>query len=134
TNSGKVVGDIPDTPGVHGIAVAKDLGEAFVSNGRDNSVSIVDLKTLQLVKKVKAGTNPDAIIYDPYSHRVFAFNGRSGDASAFEGKDGKEAGTVPLGGKPEFAVSDGKGTIFVNVEDKRALIALDAKTLAVKAH
>jgi YVTN family beta-propeller protein len=134
TNSGKVVGDIPDTPGVHGIAIAQDLGRGFVSNGRDNSVTIFDLKTLALIKKVKAGTNPDAIIYDPYSHRVFAFNGRSGDASVYEAKDGTEAGTVALGGKPEFAVSDGKGTIFVNVEDKSEIIPFDAKTLAVKGH
>jgi DNA-binding beta-propeller fold protein YncE len=134
TNSGKVVGDIPDTPGVHGIAIARDLDRGFTSNGRDNSVTIFDLKTLQSVKKVKAGTNPDAIIYDPHSHRVFAFNGRSNDASVFEGKEGKEVGTVALGGKPEFAVSDGKGTIFVNVEDKSEIVAFDAKTLTVKSH
>jgi len=134
TSSGKVVGDIPDTPGVHGIAIAQDLGRGFVSNGRENTVSIFDLKTLALIKKVKAGTNPDAIIYDAYSHRVFAFNGRSGDASVFEGKDGTDAGTVALGGKPEFAASDGKGTIFVNIEDKSEIVPFDAKTLAVKAH
>jgi YVTN family beta-propeller protein len=133
-NTGKVVGDIPDTPGVHGIALAQDLGRGFVSNGRDNSVTIFDLKTLAFIKKVKAGTNPDAIIYDPYSHRVFAFNGRSGDASVYEGKDGADAGTVALGGKPEFAATDGKGTIFVNVEDKSEIVPFDAKTLAVKAH
>ena len=134
TNSGNVVGDVPDTPGVHGIAIARDLNRGFTSNGRENTISIFDLKTLQLIKKVKAGANPDAILYDQHTHRVFAFNGRSSDVTVIEAKDGADAGTVPLGGKPEFAVSDGKGTIFVNVEDKNEMVAFDAKTLAVKSH
>jgi YVTN family beta-propeller protein len=130
TESGKAVGEIPDTPGVHGIALAPDLGRGFVSNGRDNSVSVFDLKTLAVSTKVKTGENPDAILYEPSTHRVFAFNGRSGDATAIDGGSGTVAGTVPLGGKPEFAVSDG-GRIFVNVEDKAEIVAIDAKELRV---
>jgi YVTN family beta-propeller protein len=130
--SGKAVGEIPDTPGVHGIALAPDLGRGFVSNGRDNSVSVFDLKTLAVSTKVKTGENPDAILYEPSTHRVFAFNGRSGDATAIDGASGTVAGTVPLGGKPEFAVSDG-GRIFVNLEDKAEIVALDAKELRVES-
>src|SRR5271169_1079975 len=117
-DSGKLVGDIPDTPGVHGIALAPELGRGFISNGRDNTVTIFDLKTLKAITKVKAGENPDAILYDPASKRVFAFNGRSHDATAIDAVAGAVLGTIKLEGKPEFAASDGKGEIFVNIEDK----------------
>ena len=124
-DSGKPVGDIPDTPGVHGIALAPELGRGFVSNGREGTVTIFDIESLKLITKVKAGDNPDAILYDPATKRVFAFNGRSQDATAIDAAKGTVLGTIKLEGKPEFAVSDGKGEIFVNIEDKSQLDAID---------
>jgi DNA-binding beta-propeller fold protein YncE len=133
-DSGKAVGDIPDTPGVHGIALAPELGRGFTSNGREGTVSIFDLKTLKLISKVKdVGENPDAILYDPATKRVFTFNGRSHDSTAIDAAAGKVVGKIPLDGKPEFAVSTGAGEIFVNIEDKSELTALDPQTLKVKS-
>jgi len=132
--SGEPVGDIPDTPGVHGIALAPDLGRGFTSNGREGTVSIFDLKTLKPISKVQAvGENPDAIIFDPATKRVFTFNGRSSDSTAIDAASGNIVGKIALGGKPEFAVSDGEGQIFVNLEDKSELLALDPKDLKVKS-
>src|SRR6267378_462004 len=124
-----VVGDIPDTQGVHGIAVASDLGRGFTSNGRADSVTIFDLKTLKSIGTVKTDANPDAIIYEPVTKRVFTFNGRGKNATAINAADGTVVGTIDLHGKPEFAVADGKGTIYVNNEDTSALHHLDAKGL-----
>jgi hypothetical protein len=124
-----IEGDIPDTPGVHGIAAAPDLNRGFISAGRGNFAVIFDLKTLKTLGKVNTGTNPDAIIYDGATRRVFTFNGRSKDATAINGADGAVAGTVPLGGKPEFAVADGKGSVYVNIEDASELVHLDAQNL-----
>jgi len=132
-DSGKPVGDIPDTPGVHGIALAPELGRGFVSNGRENTVTIFDIQTLKLISKVKAGENPDAILYDPASKRVFTFNGRSQDSTAIDAATGNVLGTIKLEGKPEFAASDGKGEIFVNIEDKSQIDAIDPAKLEVKA-
>ena len=132
-DSGKPVGDIPDTPGVHGIALSPELGRGFVSNGREGTVTIFDIETLKLITKVKAGENPDAILYDPATKRVFAFNGRSHDATAIDAAKGTVLGTIKLEGKPEFAVSDGKGEIFVNIEDKSQLDAIDPAKLEVKS-
>jgi YVTN family beta-propeller protein len=131
-DSGKSVGDIADTPGVHGIALAPELGRGFVSNGREGTVSIFDPKTLATSSKVKVGDNPDAILYDSATRRVFAFNGRSQDATALDAAKGTVLGTIKLGGKPEFAASDGKGEIFVNIEDKSELLAIDPNKLEVK--
>jgi DNA-binding beta-propeller fold protein YncE len=131
-DSGKVVGDIADTPGVHGIALAPELGRGFTSNGREGTVSIFDLKTLATSSKVKVGENPDAILYDGATKRVFTFNGKSQDATAIDATNGSVLGTIKLDGKPEFAASDGKGEIFVNIEDKSELTAIDAKKLEVK--
>jgi len=125
------IGDIPDTQGVHGIAIATDSGHGFVSAGRTNNVTMFDLKTLKTLSVIPAGTNPDAIIYDPATQRVFAMNGRSGDITAINAADGKVAGTVAIGGKLEFAAADGKGTIYVNVEDKSELAHVDAEKLTV---
>src|SRR6202035_4353470 len=130
---GKTVGDIPDTPGVHGIALAPELGRGFTSNGREGTVSIFDIKTLATSSKVKVGDNPDAILYDPATKRVFTFNGRSQDSTAIDATSGKVLGTIKLDGKPEFAASDAKGEIFVNIEDKSELTAIDPNTLEVKA-
>jgi YVTN family beta-propeller protein len=121
----KVAGDIPNTPGVHGIAVAPELNRGFTSNGRDNTSTIFDLKTLKVLGQVKTGTNPDIITYDPASKRVFTFNGRSNDATVFEAATGKVVQTIPLGGKPEFAAADGKGTMYVNIEDTNEIVELD---------
>lgn len=127
------VGDIPDTPGVHGIALAPDLGRGFTSNGREDSVSIFELGTLKALGKVKTGTNPDAILYDAFTHRVFVFNGRSGDVTVLDAKTGAVAGTIPVGGKLEFGVTDGAGQVFVNVEDKNEIAVLDARGMKVMA-
>src|SRR6267378_2141675 len=89
TTTDKVIGTIPDTNGVHGIAIANDLGRGFTSDGTDNDVTIFDLKTLKVLGKVKTGTNPDAIIYEPVTHRVLTFNGRSSDATVFDAKTGE---------------------------------------------
>ena len=132
-DSGKNAGDIPDTPGVHGVALAPELGRGFTSNGREGTVSIFDIKTLALISKVKVGENPDAILFDPATKRVITFNGRSQDASAIDAVSGKVLGTIKLEGKPEFAASDAKGEIFVNIEDKSELVAIDSNKLAVKA-
>ena len=128
-DSGTVVGEIPDTAGVHGIAIAPDLGRGFTSNGRANTVTIFDTATLRTIDTVKAETNPDAIVYDPATKRVFTMNGRSGDTTAIDAATGKVLGTLALGGKPEFAVSDSKGSIFVNIEDKSQLVEFDATKL-----
>jgi DNA-binding beta-propeller fold protein YncE len=128
----KIVGDIPDTQGVHGIALAPDLGRGFVSNGRANTVTIFDLKTLKTVSSVgTGGQNPDAIFYDAASKRVFAFNGRSASVTAINGVDGSVVKMFPVGGKPEFAVGSGDGHVFVNIEDKSELLEIDAQKLAV---
>jgi hypothetical protein len=132
-DSGKVVGDIPDTTGVHGIALAPDLGRGFTSNGRENTVTVFDLGSLKPLSKIKAGENPDAIVYDSPTKRVFTLNGRSHDATAVDAAEGTVKGTIALGGKPEFAVSDGKGEIFVNLEDKSELLVLDPQKLEVKS-
>ena len=132
-DSGKSVGDIPDTPGVHGIALVPELGRGFTSNGREGTVSIFDIKTLATSSKVKVGDNPDAILYDPATKRIFTFNGRSHDSTAIDAASGKVLGTIKLDGKPEFAASDAKGEIFVNIEDKSELMAIDPNKLEVKA-
>ncbi len=137
TVTGKVIGTVPDTPGVHGVALAKRLRRGFTSNGADGSVSIFDLDSLAILGKVPAGENPDAIIYDSVSKRVFAFNGTSQDAtvidSAVDPANPVAAGTIPLGGKPKFAVADGMGQIFVNIQDTSEIVRIDAGTMQVTA-
>jgi len=130
---GSVVGDIPDTPGVHGIALAPELGKGFTSNGRENTVTVFDLKTLKQIAKIKldGAENPDAILYDPASKRVFTFNGRSKNATEIDAEKNSVVTTIPLDGKPEFAVSDEKGTVFVNIEDKSELTSIDPRKGAV---
>jgi DNA-binding beta-propeller fold protein YncE len=132
-DSGKVVGDILDTEGVHGIALAPELNRGFTSNGRSGTVSIFDLKTLAVASRVKTtGENPDAILFEPFTKRVFTFNGRGKNATAIDAASGAVAGTIPLGGKPEFATSDGKGRIFVNIEDTSEIAVLDPGKLTVQ--
>jgi len=133
-DAGKKVGEITGLSGVHGIALAPELGRGFISNGRSSMVTIFDLKSLAKLGDVHStGENPDAIVYDPATRRVFAFNGRSASATVLDAATGKVAGTIPLGGKPEFAAADGKGELFVNLEDKSEVAAIDARALSVKA-
>ncbi len=127
-----VAGEIADTPGVHGIALAPDLGRGYISAGRSGVIVVFDLKTLARLKEIKTtGENPDAILYDAASHRVFTFNGRGRNATAVDAKTDKVIGTIPLDAKPEFAVSDGKGRIYVNLEDKNSLAVIDPQKLSV---
>lgn len=132
-DSGAIVGDIPNTSGVHGIAIAAEFGKGFTSNGRDASVTIFDLKTLKPLGQVKVGQNPDAILYDPTSKRVFTFNGNSKDTTAIDAKSGTVAGTLALGGRPEAGVADGNGKIFVNIEDTSQVVKFDARKLTIDA-
>jgi YVTN family beta-propeller protein len=125
-NAGKVVGTIPDLHGVHGIAIAADLGKGFISNGQSNSVTVFDLKTLAKSGEPATGQNPDAICYEPKTHRVFTFNGRSNDSSVIDAKTGQVVATLPLNGKPEFCAADGAGKMYNNLEDKSEVIEIDA--------
>jgi len=132
TATDKLIGTITGTTGVHGIAIADDLGKGFTSDGGDNDVTVFDLKTLKVLSKVKTGQNPDAIIYEPTSHRIFTFNGRSGDSTAIDAKTGDViAASIAMGGKPEFAQIDHKGHIYANIEDKNEIIEVDAKNALV---
>jgi YVTN family beta-propeller protein len=128
-----LIGTVPDTKGVHGITLAKDLDKGFISDGRDTSVTVIDLKTLKFIAKIKVtGNNPDAILYDPFSHKVFTFNGRSSNSTVIDAKTNKVVGTIKLSGKPEFAVTDLKGEIFVNIEDKSMISAINVNTMEVE--
>ena len=134
TESYKAVGEIADTPGVHGIALAPELGRGFSSNGRENKVSIVDLKTLKTIQKVTTGDNPDAILYEPGRKEVYAFNGRGKSATVIDAAKGTVIATIPLEGKPEFAQADSKaGRIFVNLEDLNSIKVIDTAKHAVAA-
>jgi YVTN family beta-propeller protein len=131
-DSGAIVGKIANTPGVHGIAVAPELGRGFVSNGQSSTVTIFDLKTLKTIAEVPVGKKPDAIVYDPATSRVFAFNGDSNSATAIQAADGEVVGTVDLGGGPEFAVADGTGYVYDNVEDANLVLKINSRTLKVE--
>jgi DNA-binding beta-propeller fold protein YncE len=130
-DAGKKVGEIPDTRGVHGIAIASDLNKGFTSNGRANSVTIFDLKTLQKIGEAKTGANPDAICFEPKTQRVFTFNGGSKNTTAIDAKSGEVVGTAPVGGKPEFCVADGAGKLYVNIESTSEVVEIDAAKPAV---
>ena len=132
TDSGSIVGNIPNTLGVHGITIAAELGRGFVSNGQSSTVTIFDLKTLKPIADVATGKKPDAIIYDPATSRVFAFNGGSDSATAIDAATGKVAGTVDLGGGPEFAAADGQGHVFDNLEDESLVLKIDSRNLKVE--
>lgn len=130
-NTEKPTAKITGMKRLHGVATADELNRGFISDGGDNVVVVFDLKTNEILQRVKAGTNPDAILYDASTQRVFAFNGRSNDVTAINAKDGTVVGTVDVGGKPEFAASDGKGFIYDNIEDKSEIVKLDARNLKV---
>jgi len=129
----KVVAEIPDTTGVHGIALAPDLGDGFTSDGGAATVTIFDRKTLQVIGTAKTDMGPDAIVYDPATQRVFTMNGRSNDSTAIDAKSGQVVGTIPLDGRPESAVADGAGHVYVNIENKNEVSQIDSKNLVVTA-
>jgi len=131
-NSGKLLETIPDTRGVHGIAIAYNLNKGFISCGKDTSVTVIELKSLKTLKVIKVtGKNPDAILYDNFTKRVFTFNGRSSNVTVIDATSDKVIETISLNGKPEFAVSDDKGKIFANIEDKSELVEINAVTMKV---
>lgn len=132
TTNGDSVGVLSGTNGVHGIALVHTLNKGYTSNGRDNSCTVFDLKTLQSISTIKVGTNPDAIFYDGYSKKVYTFNGRSSDASVIDPVSDKVVATIPLGGKPETGVSNGKGLIFVNSETTNEVVVINANTYKVE--
>jgi YVTN family beta-propeller protein len=131
TKSGEKIGAIPDTPGVHGVAVAHRLGLGFVSAGRANNVVVFDLKTFEVKSKIDTGKNPDWIYYDEASNKVFTCNGGSNDLTVIDAATLKVVGTTPLGGKPETAMSDG-GKLFINLEDKSSIVVVDTKSLKLE--
>lgn len=134
TTTDDVVGEIVDTPGVHGIAIADDLDRVFTSNGRENKVGIVDIDSLVTQSKVETGPNPDIILYVPKTKEVYAFNGRGGSATVINASTGSVATTIALGCKPEFAAVDqAAGRLYVNLEDRNEVAVVDLKTHAVTA-
>jgi YVTN family beta-propeller protein len=130
-DNGKVTGDIANTEGVHGIAIANDIGRGFISNGKSNTVLMFDLKNLDTLKRISVGDKPDAIIYDPFTKIVVVCNGHSNNLSLIEASTGKVKATIPLTGNPEFAASDLKGKVFVNIEDKNEIAEIDMKKFKV---
>jgi YVTN family beta-propeller protein len=131
-DSTTVVGKITNTLGVHGIAIAPELGRGFTSNGAAATVTIFDLKALSPIAQVPTGKKPDAIVYDPVTKRVFAMNGGSNSSTVIDAATGKVAGTIDLGGGPEFATADGAGNVFVNLEDESLVLRIDSLRLTVK--
>jgi YVTN family beta-propeller protein len=132
TASGKTVGAIPDTVGVHGIALAPDLKRGFISCGKTNIVKVFDLETRAVLASVAVGDGPDAILYEPSTQRVFAFNGRGKSATVLDAKTNKVVATIPLGGKPDFARADGRGNVFANITDTAELAEIDARAAVLK--
>lgn len=128
----RVLGEIPDMKRVHGIALAAEFNKGFITDGQSATATMFDMKTFKTLGQVKTDQDADAVIYDPYSKRVFTFNGDAGTSTVIDASSGNVGGTVKLGGQPEFAASDGKGKIFVNLEDKSQLVKFDAKTLQVE--
>lgn len=131
--TGKLSGTIPDAKGIHGIAVADGLNKGFTSNGRDSSVTVFNLNTLEVIKTIKIeGRNPDAILFDPFSQKIFVFNGGSASATVIDAITETVVKNISLDGKPEFSVTDGKGKIFVNIEDKNCINVINSSTLTVQ--
>jgi len=129
----KTIATIEDTRGVHGIAIANDVNKGFITNGKDTSITVFDLKTFTALDKIKIkGLNPDAILYDAFTHHVFSFNAKSNDATVIDAKTNKIIETIKFDGNPEVAVTNGKGAIYVNIEEKSTIVVIDAKTLKIK--
>lgn len=135
TRDNSVVLELAPTPGVHGVAAASDLDRVFTSNGADGTVGVFDATSGNLLKTIKAGKNPDAIVYEPVTHRVFAFNGKSSDVTAVDARSLKVlSDAIAVSGTPEYAVADGHGHVYFNIEDKSELAVLDAQTLQIERH
>ena len=132
--NGDSVAYIPNTTGVHGIAFDNELGRGYTSNGRLNNVTVFDLKTNEVIKQIATGENPDAILYEPYTKSIITCNGRSKNLSLIGAKTNTVEETIDVNGKPETAVSDGNGKLFVNIEDKNEIVAVDLKTHLVTDH
>jgi len=132
-DTGKIVGSIPDLKRVHGIALVPHLGKGFISDGGADEAVVFDLKTLSVTAHIKTGANPDCIIYDPASKHVFIMNGKTNDSSAIEPTTDTVVATIPMGGRPEYAVADGKGMIYDNIEDKNEVVAFDSLTNTIKS-
>lgn len=130
----ELVGTIPNTPGVHGVAIASEFSRGFITAGKSDSVIIFDLKTLKTLGEVKVGKKPDAIIYDPATKHVYAMNGDSDNTTVINAADGKVVGTIDLGGGPEFAVADGKGSVYINLEEKAETVHIDSNAMKVLHH
>ena len=130
-DEGKLIGEIPNTPGVHGVALVPSRHRGFTSNGGENTVTVFDVETLKETNRIKVGQKPDAIFYDPSSNRIYTCNGTSRDMTVLDATSEKVVGTIKLDGRPETAVSDGKGHVFVNLEDKHELLAIDADGMKV---
>jgi len=126
------VGTIPNTPGVHGIAVASEAGRGYISAGKSDAVVPFELTTLKPLPEIRVGKKPDAIIFEPLTKRIYVMNGDSGNITVLNASDGSVAGTIELGGGPEFAVSDGQGNLYVNLEDKNETLQVDVKAMKVK--
>jgi len=132
-NSGKLIRTIPNTPGVHGVALAPELSKGFISDGGDASVTVFNLQTLAVTGKIKVtGRDPDCILYDPFTQRVMTFNGRTSNVTVINAKTEKVIGTIPLDGKPEFAVTDDRGHIYDNIESKSEIAEINPKTMKVE--
>jgi YVTN family beta-propeller protein len=129
----KLIGQIPNTLGVHGIACVPDMNKGFITAGRLDLVIVFDLKTLKILDQVITGKNPDAILYDPYSNRIFTFNGKGNSITAIDAKTNKVIGTIDVSGKPEAAVTNRQGKVFCNIEDKSTIVKFDALTLKIDA-
>jgi len=132
-DTGAIVGSIPDLKRVHGIALVPDLGRGFISDGGADEVVVFDAKTLRVTGHIKTGANPDCILYEPVSKHIFTMNGKSNNASVIDPATETVVATIPMGGRPEYAVADGKGMIYDNIEDKDEVVALDSRTNTVKA-
>ena len=134
SQAGKVIGQIQQLHGVHGVAVAPEFGKGFITNGQSNSVTIFDLKTLAKVGEPQTGQNPDSVCFEPKTKRIFTFNGRSNDTTVIDPKTNEVIRSLPLSGKPEACVSDGTGKMYVNIEDSNEIVEIDAAKPAVLRH
>lgn len=131
--TGKLVGTIPNTEGVHGIALAENLDKGFISDGADSSVTVFNLKTLKFITKIPVtGRDPDAILYDPFTERVFTCNGRTGNSTVIDARKDRVIGTIKLSGRPEFSATDGMGRIYINIEDNSQIDEINPKTMKIE--
>ena len=132
-DNGRLIGNITGLKQDHGVAVASEFGRGFITDGGQGKVLIFDLKTLKVTGEAKADQDADSVIYDPASKRVFAQNGEPNSSTVIDAGSGTVVGTIAFGGAPEFAVADGKGTVYVNLEDKNEVVAVDSSTLTIKS-